>query len=253
MNPYRRYRIRYWIRISIAAAAGLLLATAIGLVIEVATGPHPAPDYKPPPMPTPPWAPGASSSPPATATVPALTGTLQLIQGRDLVNGVRLGYPHSTEGAVSAAAEFMTDIGSTLDPDRAAAILRMTADPAYPQGPQQFAQGVLIEMRASRLEDRGAVPIEPEPRQLVELALGHARAYARDVDVLDAHCVCAVCLSCPQPGEQRSARIPQMQLARGARSESSALVHRLTAHIAQEKHEHGCSVDTAGGHAARRG
>src|SRR5207302_7702878 len=103
----------------------------------------------------------------------------------------------------------------------------------------QFAQGVLIEMRASRLEDRGAVPIEPEPRQLVELALGHARAYARDVDVLDAHCVCAVCLSCPQPGEQRSARIPQMQLARGARSESSALVHRLTAHIAQEKHEYG--------------
>src|SRR5207248_5616076 len=116
----------------------------------------------------------------------------------------------------------------------------------------QLAQGVFIEIRASRLEDRWAVPIEPEPRQLLELALGHPGTHAREVDVLDAHQVLAVCLSCPQPGEQRRARVAQMQLARGARSESSALVessaplHRLTAHIAQEKHEHRCSVDTAG-------
>jgi hypothetical protein len=158
MNPYRRYRTRHWIKISIAAAAGLLLATAIGLVIEVATGPHPAPDYSPPPMPTPPWAPGGSSSLPATPTGPALTGPLQLIQGRELINGVRLGYPHSAQGAVSAAAEFMTDIGSTLDPDRAAAILRMTADPSYPQGPQQFAQGVLSTRKILGLPATGPVP-----------------------------------------------------------------------------------------------
>src|SRR5207248_11805701 len=80
----------------------------------------------------------------------------------------------------------------------------------------QSAQGVLIEIRASRLEDRWAVPIEPEPRQLPELPLAHPRTHAREVDVLHTHEVLAVCLSRPQPGEQRGARVAQMQLARGA-------------------------------------
>ena len=82
---------------------------------------------------------------------------MQVIQGRELVNGVYLGYPHTSQGAVSAAAEFMRDIGSTLDPDRSAAILRLTADPSYPQGPQQFAQGTTMNRNVLGLPGTGPV------------------------------------------------------------------------------------------------
>jgi hypothetical protein len=81
-----------------------------------------------------------------------------VVQGRELVNGVSLGYPHSTQGAVSAADEFMTQIGSTLYPDRAAAILRMTADPSYTAAPQQAAQGAVGDRKFLGLPTAGPVP-----------------------------------------------------------------------------------------------
>ena len=54
-----------------------------------------------------------------------------MIQGRELINGVYLGFPHSTAGAVSAADDVVSEVFSTLDPDRAAAVMRLTADPWY--------------------------------------------------------------------------------------------------------------------------
>lgn len=147
MSAYRRYQVRKWVRISIAAAAGLLAAVAIGLVIEVATGPHPDGTTQPPPIPD-----LFGSSPAPTA------GPMQVLQGRELVNGVRVGYPHTMQGAVSAADEYMRDIGSALDPDRAAAILRLTADPSYPQGPQQFANGVLTTRKLLGIPVSGPAP-----------------------------------------------------------------------------------------------
>jgi hypothetical protein len=158
MRPYRRYGVRRWLRIAVAAAVGLLLATALGLVVEVATGPHPKPDYSLPPVPTPPWASPAPPSPTASPTEPALTGPLQLIQGRELINGAYLGYPHSTQGAVSAADQFATQLGSTLDPDRVAAVMRMIADPSYPQAPQQFAQGMITTRKDLGAPASGPVP-----------------------------------------------------------------------------------------------
>jgi hypothetical protein len=158
MYPYRRSRVCHWIRIGIGAAAGLLAAVAIGLVIEVGAGPHPAPDYTPPTVPNLFSGYGTTPSPAPSPTRPALSGPLQLIQGRELVNGVYLGYPHTTQGAVSAADEFAIEMGSTLDPDRAAAVMRMAADPSYPQGPQQFAQGVITTRRVLGLPLSGPVP-----------------------------------------------------------------------------------------------
>jgi hypothetical protein len=35
----------------------------------------------------------------APAPTPALTGPIQIIQGSQLVNGVYLGFPHTTQGA----------------------------------------------------------------------------------------------------------------------------------------------------------
>ncbi len=153
MYPRSDRRRALWL--VVAAAIGLLVFIAIGLVIEVAVGPHPKPDFSPP---TPIPVPGESSSSPSASPAPALSGTLRVIQGRELVNGVYLGYPHSTQGAVSAADEFMTQIGSTLDPDRAAAVLRLTADPSYPAGPQAFAQGTISERKDLGLPAAGQVP-----------------------------------------------------------------------------------------------
>jgi len=158
MYPHRSYRVRHWIRIGIGAAVGLLAAVAIGLVIEVGTGPHPAPDDTPPTVPNLFSGYGTIPSPAPSATQPALSGPLPLIQGRELVNGVYLGYPHSTQGAVSAADQFATQLGSTLDPDRVAAVMRMTADPSYPQGPQAFAQGMISTRQGLGLPASGPVP-----------------------------------------------------------------------------------------------
>jgi hypothetical protein len=107
---------------------------------------------------------GKAASP---AGSPPLAGPVQVIQGRQQVNGVSLGYPHSTVGAVSAADEFLTAIGSTVDPDRAAAVMRMAADPSYTNGPQQAAEGTVNDRRSLGLSASGPVPqgssIEIEP------------------------------------------------------------------------------------------
>lgn len=134
-----------------------MLLIAIGLVIETALGPEHRPDLSPP---TPIPLPGASSASPSPVPTPgpALAGPLQVVQGRQLVNGIYLGYPRSMQGAVSAAVEFMTQIGSTLDPDRAAAVLRLTADPSYSSGPQDFANGAVSERRDLSLPASGQVP-----------------------------------------------------------------------------------------------
>src|SRR4051812_22283192 len=57
-----------------------------------------------------------STSPEASSTDGDL---LRLVPGRRRVSGVAVGYPHSVAGAVSAAVEIWSQVGSTLDPDRA--------------------------------------------------------------------------------------------------------------------------------------
>ena len=52
----------------------------------------------------------------------------------------------------------MTQIGSTLDPDRASAVLQLTADPSYPSGPQDFAQGTISERKQLGLPATGQLP-----------------------------------------------------------------------------------------------
>jgi hypothetical protein len=74
------------------------------------------------------------------------------------VNGVWLGFPHTTAGAVSAADEFAALLLSTLDPDRAAAVMRLAADPSYPAGPQQAAAAAASDRQALGVPASGAVP-----------------------------------------------------------------------------------------------
>ncbi|MBC3842108.1 hypothetical protein GXW82_23610 [Streptacidiphilus sp. 4-A2] len=78
--------------------------------------------------------------------------------GTELVNGVRLGYPHSTVGAVSAGVEYMRQIGSTLDPDRAAAVGRLVADASWSDAPQQIAAGPTAARKQLGLPATGQLP-----------------------------------------------------------------------------------------------
>lgn len=55
MYLYRLGQIRSWIRLAVIIAAGLLLLTAAGLVIDVSVNPAPAGPASPPPVPAPPW------------------------------------------------------------------------------------------------------------------------------------------------------------------------------------------------------
>jgi hypothetical protein len=163
---YTRYRSRRWLRWSLLYVVGVLALMVAGLVIEVAVRPgSQAPQALPPTaIPVPPWA-SSTTSPAigrtgqsAKASGTRLAGPVQLVQGRELINGVYLGFPHSIAGAVSAAAGFLTAIGSTLDPDRAAAVMRMAADPAYQDGPQQAAEGAVNDRKDLGLPASGPLP-----------------------------------------------------------------------------------------------
>lgn len=152
----------------------------VGLVIEQAVDPGwPAPRNSPGPawgQPPPATRPPASAEPrpPARAESspagqPAPAGPLRVARGSRVVQGVGLGFPHSTAGAVSAAGEFLTAIDSTLDPDRAAAVMRLAADPAYASAPQHAAEGAEDDRRSLGLPASGPVPqgasVETEPAE----------------------------------------------------------------------------------------
>jgi hypothetical protein len=161
-------QFRRRIKGSITVTAAVLLITVITLVLTLAPGQHPKSSAAKPKLAPP------SASPPQP-TEAALTGPLQVIEGSQLINGVYLGYPHSTQGAVSAADEFMADIGSTLDPDGAAAVLRLTADPTWQQAPALAAQGTATDRQHLGLPPSGPLPagvevqLEPVEYQVLDL------------------------------------------------------------------------------------
>lgn len=88
----------------------------------------------------------------------ARPGVLQLVAGSRLVNGIHTDYPHSLAGAVSAAVEFTTELGSTLDPDQAASLARLTAVPSYRAAPADAAAQVAAVRRRLGLPGYGAAP-----------------------------------------------------------------------------------------------
>lgn len=175
---YRHRRFTKWFALWFVATLAVMV---IGLVIEQAVNPGwpdsqsthqggkngtTSPSEMPISVPTPPW--GDTSSPkpqpkaattsnPAT-TPAALTGPVQVVQGKQQVNGVELGFPHSTTGAVSAASADATEALSTLDPDRAAAVMRLIADPSWSNAPQQAAAGAAGDRKQLGLPASGSVP-----------------------------------------------------------------------------------------------
>jgi hypothetical protein len=178
LTIYRTSRARRWLRWTLAYLAGTCVLAVIGLVIEAGLTSHNGGPQAIPPasLPTAQWeamTPGQTATPSAT-----LTGPVQVIQGSQEVNGVWLGFPHSTTGAVSAAAAVASEVGSTLDPDRAAAVMRMVADPSYAGAPQQAAGGAAGDRTALGLPAGGPVPqgwdleLSPQEYQVRDVSAG---------------------------------------------------------------------------------
>jgi hypothetical protein len=168
MTPmYPSYRPRRrWLRRFLTYCGAVLALAVIGLVIEAAISPNPKqPQTFNPVVPTLPSTSTTlptstpSTQPRSTSTQGAsLAGPIELVQGRELVNGVYLGFPHSTAGAVSAADDVVSEVFSTLDPDRAAAVMRMTAGPWYTDAPQQAASGAESDRQALGIAATGPAP-----------------------------------------------------------------------------------------------
>lgn len=104
-------------------------------------------------------APSQSDSTPssAPATLSSL-GPIRLVRGSLLTNGLYTEFPHSTVGAISAADEYITALGSTLDPDRSATVARLAADPSYRSSQTDAATGARNTRTSLGLPATGAVP-----------------------------------------------------------------------------------------------
>lgn len=101
----------------------------------------------------------ASASTTASASANAAgIGPITVLTGRELVNGLYLGYPHTLQGAVSAADQFMTQYLSTLDPDRGAAIARLAADSNFANAPATLAASIQTERQGLGIAATGQVP-----------------------------------------------------------------------------------------------
>lgn len=87
-------------------------------------------------------APTAATSTAGTWTAPPVSaGPLILPPPARTERGVPLGYPHSTEGAISAAARY-TEAAVTLDADQARTVGKLAAAPSYLSAADDFAANV---------------------------------------------------------------------------------------------------------------
>jgi hypothetical protein len=137
----RRHRV-IMIVVPVLAVAAVVLGIAYAVTRDGKTGDTAAHAH-----------PNATAS---SVTVPS--GPLKLLKGSRTVQGVDVGYPHSTAGAVSAAAEYLTQIGGTLDIDRSRTIGGVIADPSFTEAADYFANGPVNTRKRLGLPTSGPVP-----------------------------------------------------------------------------------------------
>ena len=208
---YGTYRPRRrWLRWFLVYAAAVLAIAVVGLVIEAAVDPGSGqPPTLSPGFPASPAAGPRASSPPAGKTGSrSLSGPLQVVTGSELVNGVYLGFPHSSTGAVSAADYVTGEVFSTLDPDRAADVMRLTAAPAYADAAQQAAQGAVADR-----QDLGIVMSGPVPAGY-SLVVQPQEYQARDVhaDSVTVLLLCDFTTTQPSAGTQTRIAVFPVQM-----------------------------------------
>jgi hypothetical protein len=155
MQPTFRRRSLRWLLICGAAAT----ATVVGLVVVPSNGSGQkglssavgaAPSHEASSVPA------ATPSPRRTGALP--TGMTTLVKGSQVSNGVELGFPHSTVGAISSAASLLSEMLS-LDPSRARVVAGLTADSAHPTAIEDAAaQGAESLRKYLGIPATGSVP-----------------------------------------------------------------------------------------------
>jgi hypothetical protein len=102
----------------------------------------------------------AAASPPTASTSPNVQAKepLRLVRGGRTVDGIQVEYPHTTAGAVSAAVEYWTQLGSTLDTDRARTIGDRIAVRSWKTAGDELAQGPANTRRQLGLPAKGDLP-----------------------------------------------------------------------------------------------
>ncbi|WP_306215408.1 hypothetical protein [Actinoplanes sp. RD1] len=153
LNAPRRGR-----RLAVTAAGAALVAGVA--VATVVAGQH-----DDAPAPAAPGEPAISAQAPlAVAPVPVASASspatvpVTLVAGARRVNDVEVGFPHNAAGAVSAAVEYATQLGSTLDPQRASDIGEAIGDRNSGMLPAVFAQGPLNSRHKLGLPETGLLP-----------------------------------------------------------------------------------------------
>jgi hypothetical protein len=86
-----------------------------------------------------------------------LNGAVTVVPGQRVIDGVKLGFPHTVVGAISAAANDETEF-ITLDAGHAATVGRLTADSSNRTLPQDVAQGVSDIRQLIGVPATGPVP-----------------------------------------------------------------------------------------------
>ncbi|MEY9932567.1 hypothetical protein ABH926_007218 [Catenulispora sp. GP43] len=84
---------------------------------------------------------------------------LRVVPGARTADGIQVGFPHTTAGAVSAASEYVDAAASTLDPDYAASVMRVAGDPGNTALPANLAASI-VKLRAE-LQLRSDGPLDP--------------------------------------------------------------------------------------------
>lgn len=125
--------------VAVGGIVALLVAAAVGY--RLTRGPDPQTVSQPA---------GTAGVPAPTTTAttagtwtgpPVSAGPLILPTPARTVRGVPLGYPHSTEGAISAAAHY-TEAAVTLDANRARTVGELAGAPSYLSAADDFAANV---------------------------------------------------------------------------------------------------------------
>jgi hypothetical protein len=133
--------------------------------------------------------------PAAPATAPAggtAIGPVAPPRGASLRDGVFVGYQHTSLGAIGAACEYLSDLGSTLSPDRAAAVVRLVGDPASPGNPAAAAAGIVQTLSQLGLPTAGPLPTGvsyatvPQAYQLRDVDADHVTVLLLGSDYLTA-------------------------------------------------------------------
>ncbi len=247
MTTYRPSCARRWARRLVLYLVGVSVLAVIGLIIQAGlTSRDGKPQAIPPTsLPTAQWQ--AMTPTPAVTASPALTGPVQVIGGSQEVNGVALGFPHSTAGAVSAAVALATEVGSTLDPDRAAAVMRMVAGPSYANGPQQAASGAASDRTALGLLAGGPVP------QGYDLELSPQEYQVRDITADRVTVLLLSDIIATTPGEGTTAKVGVFPVAMGwAQGDWKALTAPATDYSGLTAEPGSAQATSLGWHRAHR-